>query len=132
MNIYWVPMQEDFYDSFSEEYDLVVFDEWRGQKTVQFMNSFLQGGTFWLKKKGGQICKKKNVPVIILSNYALSDSYVRAFQNDPSKLVTLQSRLLEIDLVQPIDLDNINFRYLPVGHKDEEEEEPFSFTSPIL
>ncbi len=52
--VYYVPMGEDFYDGYSdEEFDLIVFDEYRAQKKIQWMNLFVQGNTVTLRVKGG-------------------------------------------------------------------------------
>lgn len=100
-----MPLLEDFYDFyFDEKFDLVVLDEFKGQKTIQFLNLWLQGGDMTIRKKGSQYIKRKNLPMIILSNYSLDDCY-----KDQLKLSTLRARLLEIALTSPIDLDNIKF-----------------------
>lgn len=103
--VYQMPLQEDFYDFyFDEKFDLVVLDEFRGQKTIQFLNLWLQGGEMTIRKKGSQYIKRKNLPMIILSNYCLDECY-----KDVNKINTLRTRLLEISLSDPIDIDNIKF-----------------------
>jgi hypothetical protein len=112
LRIYHVPLQEDFYDSYSDDdYDLIVIDEFKGQKTVQFLNLFLQGGPMSVKKKGTQSMKMKNLPVIILSNFIIDEVY-----KDHYKVETLKERLLCIQLTEKIDLDNIT-----IDLKDKEE-----------
>ena len=100
-----MPLLEDFYDFYEDEnYDLVVLDEFRGQKTIQFLNMWTQGGIMNVRKKGSQTMKTRNLPFIVLSNYPLDLVY-----KDPSKIETLKTRFLEIALTEPIDLDNIVF-----------------------
>jgi len=42
---YMVPMEEDFYDSYEDDaYDIIVFDEYKSHKTIQFLNRYIQGG----------------------------------------------------------------------------------------
>lgn len=102
-NIYHVPLQEDFYDMYNDEdYDLAVIDEFKGQKMIQWLNSFLDGSVVTLRKKGGQIMKKKNIPVIICSNYAVYEVFHKA---NPVALNALRSRLKEVHVTQFIDLD---------------------------
>lgn len=79
LSIYYIPTDESFYDHWDDaNYDLAVLDEFRGQKTVQWLNLWLQGGVMCLPKKGSQYIKKYNVPTIILSNYELADIYKKA------------------------------------------------------
>ena len=75
LSVYHIPMGEEFYDLYSDDYDLVVMNEFKGQKTIQWMNSFLQGGPMNIRKKGSQYMKRANLPAIILSNYSLSECY---------------------------------------------------------
>lgn len=76
LSIFYIPADEDFYDFYEDDmYDLAVFDEFRHQKTMQWMNQWLDGQPFMIKKKGRQYNKKQNIPTIILSNYSLEDNY---------------------------------------------------------
>lgn len=103
--IYHMPLVEDFLDGYNDEdYDLVVLDEFKGQKTIYFLNEWLQGSTMTFRKKGSQGVKRKNIAMIIISNYVLSDIY-----KDQFKVGLLQTRLKEVYLHNPIDLDNIKF-----------------------
>lgn len=97
LSVYHIPTTEDFYDLYSDHYDLVVMDEFKGQKTIQWMNLFLQGSRMNIRKKGAQTMKKKNLPVIILSNYTLGDCYPKA--RDDGRLETLLARVevVEVD-----------------------------------
>lgn len=105
LRVYDMPLLEDFYDFYNDDdYDLVVLDEFKGQKTVQFMNLFLQGGVMNLRKKGQQVMKRKNLPMIVLSNFVIEDCY-----RDQVKVASLKTRFVEVNLVSPIDLDNIKF-----------------------
>lgn len=85
--IYWVPMEENFFDSYDDTaYDVLVFDEYKSQKTIQFMNSFVQGAPLTLRTKGGQTMKKKNLPVILLSNYTPQEMYPNVWAEQPAVL----------------------------------------------
>lgn len=97
LSVYHIPVGEDFYDLYSDEYDLAVMDEFKGQKTLQWMNMFLQGGPMNIRKKGSQYMKMKNIPVIILSNYPLHTCYPKAAED--GRLDTLRARLeiVEVD-----------------------------------
>lgn len=107
--IYWLPLDEGFYDDYEDDaYDLIVIDEFRGQKTIQWLNLLLQGGVMCIRKKGSQYMKKKNVPVMILSNYTPEEAYRKAAET--GRVDTLKARLDPIVvLYEAIDLDNILF-----------------------
>lgn len=96
LSVYHMPMGEEFYDLYSDDYDLVVMDEFKGQKTIQWLNLFLQGSPLNIRKKGCQSMKRKNLPCIILSNYSLSEIYVKA--NLDGRLSTLEARLLCVEI----------------------------------
>jgi len=104
--VYHMPTTEEFYDQYSDDYDLVVIDEFKGQKTIQWLNQFLQGSPMPIRKKGSQGMKLKNLPVLILSNYRLSECYVKA-AND-GRLNTLECRLEIVEIDSFIDFYNKN------------------------
>jgi len=93
LSIYYVPRDDgEFCDEYEDGiYDLIVLDEFTNKKTMQWMNQLLDGQTCYLKKKGGQILKKDNLPVIILSNFSLEQNYPRL--NESGMLEPLISRL---------------------------------------
>nr|QKI29018.1 Rep [Kummerowia striata CRESS virus] len=101
LSVYHVPTTEEFYDQYSDDYDLVVIDEFKGQKTIQWLNQFLQGSPMPIRKKGSQSMKLKNLPVVILSNYRLSEVYMKA-AND-GRLNTLECRLEIVEVDSFID-----------------------------
>lgn len=75
-----------------------------------------------LRKKGSQYFKVLNQPCIIASNNTLDEIY-----SDPKRAVNLsalKSRLLEITLFNPIDLDNIEFQaFFEEAQPEEKEKE---------
>lgn len=101
LSVYHMPMTEEFYDLYADDFDIVVLDEFKGQKTIQFLNQFLQGSPMPIRKKGSQGMKYKNLPVVILSNYSLSECYVKA-AND-GRLSTLECRLEIVEVDSFID-----------------------------
>lgn len=98
LNTFSIPTDEDYNDFYSDDCDLAVLDEFRGQRTIQWLNQFLQGSMMTIKKKGTQTIKLKNVPTIILSNYPLEEVYTHA---DYSPLL---SRLTIIHVTSFIDV----------------------------
>lgn len=107
--IFNMSIQEDFYDFYSDDMHLVSIDEFKGQKTIQFLNQFLDGQVMCLRQKGNQYLKCKNLPVIICSNYPLEECYKKAATT--GYLESLLSRLLIVHIppTEKIDLDNIHF-----------------------
>lgn len=108
LSVYHIPTTEDFYDAFDNDYDLCVIDEFKGQKTIQWLNQFLDGQTVTLRKKGSQYLKTKNIPTIILSNFTLVDCYPglkkaaaealeKGYEVD-NKLETLECRLKMVEV----------------------------------
>ncbi len=117
--IYRVP-SEEFYDMYEDcKYDVIVYDEFKAGKTIQFMNEFLQGSPMVLRKKGSQVMKTDNLPVIVLSNYSLRDCYCKA---DDTKLDTLESRFMSIEVRQRMTFDVVGLQ----------KESPFVPVSPLV
>ena len=96
VQVFYMARGEDFYDLYNEEvHELAVLDEFKANKTIQWMNTWLDGSRMNLRVKGGQMLKKKNIPTIILSNYSLRYCYCNV---PDEKFRTIQRRLMEIDL----------------------------------
>jgi len=108
--VYSMPALEAFYDLYNEDFhDLIVLDEFRAQKTIQELNSWLDGSEMPLRKKGSQGLKKKNLPMIILSNYSLEECYSKTSEKEresgnTDRLDTLRCRL---DIVEVGEFINI-------------------------
>nr|QXP07706.1 MAG: replication associated protein [Arizlama virus] len=102
LRTYTVP-NEDFYDSYSDtSYDLIIFDEFNHEKKITWMNSFVDGSTCPLRQKGDQTIKKKNLPVIVLSNKSIAECYSRT---PDGILATIRRRFLEILLEAPMEVE---------------------------
>ena len=82
-------------------------DEFKGAKTIQFINLLAQGAPMTLAIKGAQRLKVSNPPLIVLSNLTIEQVYHKTFEKNPELVRALQSRFLEIVLTEPLDLDNI-------------------------
>lgn len=104
--LYPVPQGEDFLDTYDDScYDIIVFDEFKAEKTITFLNRFITGGLpMCCRTKGGQVWKKKNLPVIFCSNYTMAECYHKA---NSVSLAALRARIKEVVVYTPIDLDNI-------------------------
>ena len=83
-------------------------DEFKGQKTIQFLNQFVEGVNMTLRVKGGQKMKRTNPPVIICSNASLDSIYHKKAESNSVYLAALRTRFLEVCLGTediPIKLD---------------------------
>lgn len=119
LRIYPMPTNEDFYDFYSDDgYDIIVMDEFKGNKPIQQLNQWLDGSMITVRFKGGQKLKVKNLPFIICSNYSVEQSYSNVVG---AKIDSLKSRLLEIELFNPIDLEHIEISSGPQKVDDIEE-----------
>lgn len=91
LRIYYIPPDEDNYDAYQDgAYDIAFLDEFKGQKTIQWLNAWLQGHPFPLKRRFASTLKKDNLPTIIVSNYTLKEVYKKV---DDQRLATLERRL---------------------------------------
>lgn len=107
LRTYEIPV-EDFYDLYPHpEPELLWMDEFKGQKTIQFLNLIAQGAPMTLRIKGAQKMKLKNIPLIVLSNLTIAQCYHKAVEKTPHLVEALQTRFLEVTLTEPLDLDNI-------------------------
>lgn len=104
LNIYYVPRDDgEFCDEYEDGvYDLIVLDEFTHKKTMQWMNQLLDGQVCYLKKKGGQILKRDNLPVIVLSNYSLEKNY--SGLADKGLLGPLLARFLVVEVKEFISV----------------------------
>jgi len=101
---------EDFYDLFpNPEPELIWMDEFKGAKTIQFLNLLAQGAPMTLRIKGAQRLKMSNPPLIVMSNLTIEQVYHKTFEKNPHLVQALQARFLEVILTDPVDLDNIQW-----------------------
>lgn len=76
LKVFWVPMDGDrFIDGFTDDYDLIVFDEMKSQFKITWLNQFIVGSPMRINVKGSSVMKTKNTPVIFLSNMGPCAAY---------------------------------------------------------
>ena len=87
--------KEKFYCSYDNGlYDLIVLDEFKGQKCITELNQWLDGSQFPVPRKGlAPIVKKENLPIIICSNYSVEQAYRNSTQEAREPL---DARLKEV------------------------------------
>lgn len=104
IRIYYFPSDEDFYDDYDDDtYDLILFDEFKAQKTIQVLNRWLDGQTLSVRKKGSQGLKRKNLPFVILSNYAPHDAYPKAALDGRIDSFIDRLKVVEVKTMLPLD-----------------------------
>jgi len=109
-----------YWTTFHDGYELAIFDEFGGGKTVTQMNSFLEGAPIKLACKGGDaVLKKRNIPVIICSNRSPAEVYHNVAEKTPLLLDALLTRLLVVDCSNFMDGDYIDipFKQAPIIEK---------------
>ena len=91
----------DFLDGYQDSsYDLIVFDEYKGQKPITFLNSFIDGSFQRYNVKNRHTIKRRNLPCIFLSNYSPDQVYSKLPDSDPSKLAF-------IDRLEVVEIGNL-------------------------
>ena len=96
LSVYYMPKTEDWNDHYRDkEYDLIVLDEYKGHKSIQFLNPWLSNYPHPVSRRGkAPIMKRDALPFIILSNYRPEEAYRNA---SPISLEALLSRLEVIE-----------------------------------
>lgn len=95
--------KNDYVDDYDDNlYDLIIMDEYKAQKTVRFLNQFVDGSTMALDQKNSGTLKKKNLPVIIMSNYSISEAYKNM---EEDRLETLERRFEQFFIEQPFKIN---------------------------
>ncbi len=104
LRVYFLPLDEGYYDMWDDEaYDLVVIDEYKAQKKMTWLNQFLQGSTMSVAVKGSQRMKKRNLPILILSNFTPTGCYWRA---PAESLAPLMTRLTVVEVTEFIKIES--------------------------
>lgn len=101
---FWATSCEHFFDGLDDTYELLIMDEFHAQQTITFMNQLLDGQPMVLPQKGTQFHKKKNIPIIILSNYDLKDCYRKQYDENREHFDALHRRLAIVHVDGPMDL----------------------------
>lgn len=105
--VYVIPMTEKWDDLFDDnDYDLVVFDEFKGQRSITWMNGFTDGSHFPVSRRGtAPFLKTKNLPCIVLSNFSIQGAYSKVDQLE--RLAPLMARFICVDLGTPLFSDTL-------------------------
>lgn len=97
LNILMVDVSSGFYDGISNNTQLIVFDEYKAQKTITEMNKLCDGSLCRLNIKGSSYQLTKPIPVIVLSNFSIKEAY---HNSDQQHLDTLIGRFLYLEITE--------------------------------
>lgn len=112
LRIFYLNMMEDWMDGYDDDlYDLIAIEEFHSQKTLQFMNQLLDGQPmpYRVRNGNGGKLKRKNLPIIITSNYGLSEIYPKV---DAMRKATFVRRVTEVYSAERL---NIHVQLVPVS-----------------
>jgi len=101
VNTYVVDYSTHFYDGISNDTQLVVYDEFKAQRTITELNKLSDGSRCRLDIKGGSFQLQRPLPVLVLSNFSIDQVYPHVEKN---WLDTLKSRFFEIECKQHITI----------------------------
>jgi len=121
--VYVVPYEQssNFMSGYSDKYGLVVFDEFVGQKEVNFMNGFVEGSPYQVLKKGmAEYTKMKNVPVIVCSNKRIADLYPQVKEKHEWLHEAFCQRFTEVVVNKRMD---VQFKKAPSFELDDGKED---------
>lgn len=114
LRIFKIVYETDFLELYGDDYyDLMIFDEFKGQKKITFLNSLIDGTPKIYNVKFATVPKNKNLPAIFLSNLSPFEVY-KGKAGD----VSLDAFVDRLKIVQVDTLYNIcNFltSFIPTG-----------------
>lgn len=119
-NTNWTFYREKWDDNYADaSVDLAYLDEFKGYKTLQWMNTFLEGVIMNMLRRGCAPTKKtKNIPVIVLSNHLPKNVYQKV---DESALEALEGRLKIVEIPYGECITFYNFMSTPCRDYPKEE-----------
>ncbi len=90
----YVHAYESWYDDLTNLFDIMILDDYGGELKPALLNRLVDGSTVMLPRRGRRPFRKhRNIPVIVLSNRSIQDTYPNA---DQVGVVALQTRFLEL------------------------------------
>lgn len=127
---YKLPLNEEFYDFYSDDCSFVFIDEFKGQLPAQVLFQWLDGQRMCLRMKGCQYMKRWPKPMVICSNYSPEEAYSGL---KDIQYVALMSRVVAVKVNKNVmekfnrNLDNALMKLSLFVHKrdnpNEESEE---------
>lgn len=99
-----LPYNNDF-TGYSDSHQFLYADEYKGQLTSFTLNQLCDGGLVKLNTKGGSVIKKKNLTVVVISNFPVSEVY-----KDAVVVSTVERRFTELQLTSRFETEVIPHR----------------------
>lgn len=98
---YMIP-NEDWYCHWDNDlFDLALLEEFKGQKPIQWLNQWLDGAHFYVKRKGiPGLLKTNPIPTLIISNFDINTSDVYPNMQESVSIGTLRRRLRSLPVDQ--------------------------------
>lgn len=91
---YSLPYDNKWFDGYSDKFGFIYADEFHGQYPVTLLNKLVEGCPCPLSQRGQKpYIKRKNLPVIIVSNSCIRDTYKNC---DDVRLEALEYRFHEV------------------------------------
>lgn len=100
LKVFNAPLEnKEWLTGYTDEYDVVVFDDYKSSKSVTFLKQFLQAYPMQVAQKGyGPYLKKFNVPCIFTSNKDPVSAYHRVAAKDPQHFIPFLERLKVVNI----------------------------------
>lgn len=106
LRIYMFPHHDRWCDGYVDgKYDLAVFDEYKADRRLTWMNQWLQGGPFSVEVKNSFVLKRQNIPTIILSNFSPEECYHKSAAARSLAFDAFKSRLVVVHVEAWCQLD---------------------------
>lgn len=104
IRLWEVPKNTEYYDGYQNGcYHMAYIDEFAGQHTMTWLNSFLDGNPLFLNQKYGGVTKTDVLPVMIMSNMTPAEIYQKSLNNQENvkarpSFDALVSRLIVVNV----------------------------------
>ncbi len=83
-------------------YDLIIIDEYRGWKSIDWINMFAEGSPMPLKRRGTcDILKTDKTPMIVCSNLTIFEAYAAL---DHNSIHLIEARFDEVEVGDEVDI----------------------------
>ena len=92
-----------------DDYDLCIMDDFKGQKSIIWMNEFLGSKNMLMRVPGGTHMRKTRiVPTIVISNFPLARYYPLGANCEDESFNALKDRFIEVELTQQGNSFNVS------------------------
>jgi len=92
-----------------DDYDLCIMDDFKGQKSIIWMNEFLGSKNMLMQVPGGTHMRKTRiVPTIVISNFPLARYYPLGANCEDESFNALKDRFIEVELTQQGNSFNVS------------------------